>query len=318
MMRKWLLMLAVMSLTPQGTRALEIDPLVDIYGSLRPEVVFRSPEGGERVRRMADRYSRVGLKGRVEVPQSTIFGFYKYERRVSANDGEDDGAVRGDHNELRQVHVGIGNGLGTLTIGRHYGLYYDVIDDEIDRHRSHYSDAIVFGDLFVSNAVLYQSPSGPVQGGVLVEFNDADATGAPVDERIEFATSLADRGFSLHLGYVNSPAHDGLFGVAGSYGVDGWKAAGVYQRFKRSSAQTDKLWSGSIDLDVTPVNGVRLAFTRKLDGLDPDLDETVLTGGADHRFTDQFVMWVEYAKKSTKVAQAGDEAAVVMGLRLDF
>ena len=32
-------------------------------------------------------------------------------------------------------------------MGRHYGLYHDYVDDELDRHRSHYSNAIVFGDL---------------------------------------------------------------------------------------------------------------------------------------------------------------------------
>ena len=95
---------------------------------------------------MDDGYSRVGLKGKVELSE-TSWGFYRYERRVSANDGQSDGAVRGDNNELREVHVGIGGTFGTLAIGRHYGLYYDVIDDELDRHRSHYSDAIVFGDL---------------------------------------------------------------------------------------------------------------------------------------------------------------------------
>ena len=72
--------------------------------------------------------------------------------------------------------------------GRHYGLYYDYIDDELDRHRSHYSDAIVFGDLFVPNSLTYRSPA--VAGGslgLLVEFNDADERGESIDERLELA-----------------------------------------------------------------------------------------------------------------------------------
>ena len=52
------------------------------------------------MRRMDDGYSRVGVHGETELDDGWA-GFYRYERRVSANDGEDDGAVRGDHNELR-------------------------------------------------------------------------------------------------------------------------------------------------------------------------------------------------------------------------
>ena len=80
-------------------------------------------------------------------------------------------------------------------IGRHYGLYYDYIDDEIDRHRSHYSDAIVFGDLFVPNSLTYRSPA--VAGGslgLLVEFNDADERGESIDERPRIGRHLSRRG----------------------------------------------------------------------------------------------------------------------------
>ena len=60
--------------------------LVTIYGSLRPEMIIRSPKNGERARRMDDGYSRLGVKGETELGEG-LRGFYKYERRVSANDG---------------------------------------------------------------------------------------------------------------------------------------------------------------------------------------------------------------------------------------
>ena len=181
-MRKWIVPLLLVHLGASQTGAYEVNEMVNIYASLRPEVIFRSAEGGDAVRRMDDGYSRVGLKGHVDLSE-TLWGYYKYERWVSANDGQDDGVVSADNTELREVHVGIGGRLGTLAIGRHYGLYYDVIDDELDRHRSHYSDAIVFGDLFVSNALLYLTPDrGPFQGGLLVELNDADRAGR-IDRR---------------------------------------------------------------------------------------------------------------------------------------
>ena len=44
----------------------EIDPMLENYGSLGPEVIFRPPASGDAVRRMDDGYSRIGLRGRVE------------------------------------------------------------------------------------------------------------------------------------------------------------------------------------------------------------------------------------------------------------
>ena len=81
-------------LCPSLLAAEKLNELIDIYGSLRPEVIARFPEAGDNVRRMDDGYSRIGVKGTTELSAS-LAGFYKYERRVSANDGEDDGAVRG-------------------------------------------------------------------------------------------------------------------------------------------------------------------------------------------------------------------------------
>ena len=190
------------SMVAVGTNAHGDDEeLLVFFGSLRPEAIAVSRENGDLARRMDDGYSRIGARWT---------GFYRYERRVSANDGESDGAARADRNELRQVHVGVRGRLGSVSIGRHYGLYYDFIDDELDRHRSHYSDAIIFGDLFVSNAVVYRSPvweHGTF--GVLVELNDSNASGDAVDERIELAGTTHFAGTAIHLGYVHSPNHDG-------------------------------------------------------------------------------------------------------------
>lgn len=118
--------LVILVLSVSRTGAEDGSYLIKIYGSIRPEIIGRFPEGGDGVRRMDDGYSRVGVKGRAALTES-LSGFYKYERRVSANDGEDAGAVRGDHNELRQVHAGIRGNFGSLSIGRHYGLYYDYL-----------------------------------------------------------------------------------------------------------------------------------------------------------------------------------------------
>ena len=41
-------------------------------------------------------------------------------------------------------------------------------------------------------------------------------------------------------------------------------------------------------------------------------------GGADHRYNEHFTFWVEYFRKTTKVKQAGDESAFVIGMRFDF
>ncbi len=296
----------------------ELEDLIQIYGSLRPEAIARHPEGGEGIRRMDDGYSRVGLKGTADLT-GKLTGFYKYERRVSANDGQSDGAVRGDNNELRQVHVGLSGEFGSVSIGRHYGLYYDYIDDELDRHRSHYSDAIIYSDLFVSNAVVYRSPVDKgFSVGVLVELNDADGQGNSIDERVEFAGTFQQGGFSVHGGYVKSPAHDGLIGAAASYQFGTITATGVYQKFDRSATVENTLLSGALDVDVSPINRVRLSVTSNKEKNSPDLDEIYIIVGVDHRFSDQFLAFIEYFKKSTEVAQASDESAWVFGFRFDF
>ena len=83
---------------------------------------------------------------------------------------------------------------------------------------SHYSDAIDFSDLFVSNALVYSSPElGVFNFGALIEFNDADAQGDAVDERFEVAGTFRHQALAVHAGYVKSPVHDGLFGLAASY-----------------------------------------------------------------------------------------------------
>ncbi|MBT3602470.1 MAG: porin [Candidatus Latescibacteria bacterium] len=294
------------------------DKLITPYGSLRPEVIARFPESGDQVRRMDDGYSRVGIKGNAVLTE-TLTGFYKYERRVSANDGQDDGAVRSDNNELRQIYAGLKGDFGSFSIGRHYGLYYDYIDDEIDRHKSHYSDAIIFGDLFVSNSLLYQSPQiGLFNFGVLVELNDADAQGNTIDERVEVAATFRYQDFALHAGYVNAPTHDGLFGAAASYKFNAITIAGVYQKFQFANNQDQSLLSLAVDTDLTPRNHLRLAATSTQIDSNKNLEAVVILAGADHKFSDHFLAYIEFFNRTSEVTQPGDESALITGFRFDF
>ena len=284
--------------------------LLQVYGSLRPEIIGRLPEDGDLVRRMDDGYSRIGVKGRTTLT-GELYGFYTYERRVSANDGQADGAVRSDNNELRQVYVGIDGGFGALSIGRHYGLYYDYIDDELDRHRSHYSDAIVFGDLFVSNAVVYRSPSlGGGDFGMLVELNDTDEGGEPIGERVELAATWRHRDLAVHTGYVHSPFHDGLFGLASSYQYRSLKLTGVYQK----KVEANQLISLALDAELGPRNKVRLAATVE----DAAQNELYLIAGGDHILSVHFLAFVEYFRKSTQSARLDNGSALLGGFRFDF
>ena len=288
--------------------------LATLYGSIRPEIIGRFPESGDNVRRMDDGYSRVGVKGRTELSDD-LSGFYLYERRVSANDGQDDGAVRAGNDELREVYVGLEGRLGSVSIGRHYGLYYDHIDDELDRHRSHYSDAIVFGDLFVPNSLTYRSPA--VAGGslgLLVEFNDADERGESIDERLELAGTYRAGALALHAGYVSSPLHDGLLGVATSFAFQRVRCAAVFQ----ASKDRDNLVSLAVDVDLDSHHTARLAVTSVTDQTDANVDEVYVVAGADRRFSEHFLAFVEFFRKSTDPVGADDESALVYGFRFDF
>ncbi len=220
---------------------------------------------------------------------------------------------------MRQVHVGISGNFGSISIGRHYGLYYDYIDDELDRHRSHYSDAIVFGDLFVSNSLVYQSPKfGGVNFGVLIELNDADTQGKSVDERVEIAGTFSAHDFSIHAGYVHSPFHNGLFGIASSYRYRSLNFVGVYQKIENPKSGKNTLVSLAVDVDLTSLNRVRMAVTLKQNKSNANLDEVYVILGGDHRFSKHFLAFVEFFRKSTKTAQPGDESALITGFRFDF
>jgi len=298
--------------------ASEANDLIKIYGSIRPEMIAFFPEDGDLLRRMDDGYSRIGVKGTTELSDE-LSGFYKYERRVSANDGEDDGAVRGDNNELRQVHAGLRGNFGSVSIGRHYGLYYDYIDDELDRHRSHYSDAIVFGDLFVSNSLVYRSRSFErFDFGVLVELNDADERGNAIDERFEIAGTFRHRQLSIHAGYVHSPFHDGLLGVASSCRYRSLNVAAVYQRLERVQNSEERLISLAVDADLTSSNRIRLAVTSKQNKRDGDFDEIYILLGGDNQFSEHFLAFVELFRKSTAQSQPGDGSALIAGFRFGF
>jgi len=276
MKKLWPFALPLLLLFFSNSGASEASDLVKIYGSLRPEVIAFFPEDGDLLRRMDDGYSRIGVKGSTKLSEK-LSSFYKYERRVSANDGEDDGAVRGDHNELRQVHAGLSGNFGSVSIGRHYGLYYDYIDDELDRHRSHYSDAIVFGDLFVSNSLVYRSRSfEKFDFGILVELNDADEQGNAIDERFEIAGTFRHRQLSIHAGYVHSPFHNGLLGLASSYRYRSLNVAAVYQQIERTNNSEEQLVSLAVDAHLTSSNGVRLAVISKQNKKDANFDETYI------------------------------------------
>ncbi len=291
------------------------DELLDFFGSLRPEAIAVSREDGDLARRMDDGYSRIGVRGQTDL--GTWTGFYRYERRVSANDGESDGAARADRNELRQVHVGVRGKQGSLSIGRHYGIYYDYIDDELDRHRSHYSDAIVFGDLFVSNAVVYRSPDLPYGNfGILVELNDADGNGDAVEERVELAGTARFAGTSLHLGHVLSPDHDGLFGAAVSRPVGAFSVTAVFQQVDRGAAD-ERLLSLALDAKISQTRTARVAVTQRSDSPDADRDDLYLIAGADQRLSQNLLTFLEVSVRSADGAGA-DESALVAGFRFDF
>lgn len=305
----------------QSLWAFELTDNIDLYGSLRPEIIVRTLEGQDTVRRMDDGYSRIGLKGSLPIGEG-MDGFFKAERRVSANDGEDDGAVRADNNEFRQVHVGLRSGLGSISIGRHYGVYYDVIDDEIDRHRSHYSDAVVFGDLFVSNSAVLSSPTFKLAGDLklngtlLVEFNDTNASGNAENERVELALGFGLQDFKLNLAYVDAPAHDGLLGASFSWSMSNFTLAGTAQQKSLLITGEDQLFSLALDIDFNSANRLRFSAT----GLRPDggNDTDLFLIGIDHRFPKYVVAYIEAFNRSSDVALATDEQAAIMGLHINF
>jgi len=108
----------------------------------------------------------------------------------------------------------------------------------------------------------------------------------------------------VHAGYVKSPVHDGLFGLAASYQHGSFKLAGVYQQ----RIDAHKLYSIALDAALNDHNKARVSLTIN----DADPSEVYLIAGADHVFSGHFLAFAELFRRSS------DESALVFGFRFDF
>ena len=175
----------------------------------------------------------------------------------------------------------------------------------------------MFGDLFVSNAVVYRSPDlSHGNFGILVELNDADGNGDAVEERVELAGTARFAGTSLHLGYVLSPNHDGLFGAALSHPIGALNIAAVFQQLDHGAAD-ERLLSLAVDTKISETRTARVAVTQRSDSPDADLDDLYLIAGADQRLSRDLLVFLEGFVRAADGAGA-DETALVAGFRFDF
>ena len=134
----------------------------------------------------------------------------------------------------------------------------------------------------------------------MIEFNDADDQGKSTDERIELAGTLRRDNAAVHAGYVSSPVHQGLYGIAATYDYRWARLAGVFQAIERAGGGEETLVSIALDAEVDPQHSVRMALMSKQDQDDSNLDQLFVIIGGDHRFSEQYFVFAELFKKSTE------------------
>lgn len=122
----------------------------------------------------------------------------------------------------------------------------------------------------------------------------------------------------MHAGYVNSPNHDGLYGVAASYDYRWARLEGVHQAIERAGGSEETLVGVALDAEVDSRHSLRVALTAKQDKENSDLDPVFIIVGGEHRFSDHVLVFAELFRKSSERSQPQDESALINGIRFDF
>ena len=119
----------------------------------------------------------------------------------------------------------------------------------------------------------------------------------------------------LHAGYVNSPVHDGLFGLALSHPVLRATVTGIFQSLAGTVDQ--RMVSLAVDAPLGGDRSARIAVVSRTDSPDQRRDDLSVIGGVDQRLSSHLLVFVELFVRDSDATGVG-ESAGVSGLRFDF
>jgi len=296
-----------------GAAALVLAPVfasadTTLYGSLRMEYDFVSPDGGDDFDKIQNRSSRIGVKFDQKWGKNKVFG--KAEFAIDKNSY--------DFGGKRYMYLGVEGAFGTALAGRAPAPYYTYVLERADFWNGNYSSYSTIdptGDK-APNAIAYITPDfgGFTAAVAMVTLNGTyvDANKDTVDEDNSFhiAAGYASKMFNVGVSYqnLNSKASEmSAIGIGGDVTFSGFTLGATYE-------------SGDDDLDDNEALNVyakyKMGSTVLMAGYgneeEGEDDYDTFSLGVQHNFTKTFRVYAEYNTKDDV------QDAVMLGARLDF
>jgi predicted porin len=292
-----------------------------LYGSARGSINYVDPDstnftdddGDDNYWQLQNNSSRLGVRGSEDLGGG-LSAIYQYEFGVNLMDGSNGGVGGG-----RPHVLGLRGGFGTVSIGRQWTPYYNVMGIT-DIFNNSFSFANYKGPFRISSSLMYSSPDF---AGLKWE-SMANATGfdGGADEQDidthSFGLNYANAGFTAGGAYFKDDV-DGerLWGVALGYGADVWSVAATYNNVDNNDdlfELDDYMVAGSYSFGS---NIIRASWA--LNDYDEGGDVNFWQVGWQYNFSPRTRLWLEYVGvDADDDVPVTESSAVSLGMRHDF
>lgn len=257
--------------------------------------------------------SRLGVRGSEDLGGG-LSAIYQYEFGVDLMDGSAGGVGGG-----RPHVLGLRGGFGTVSIGRQWTPYYNVmgLNDIFNNGRSF---ANYPGPFRVSSTLVYSSPDfAGLKAEAMASADGYD--GPPNEQDIDthsFGVSYANAGFTAGGAYFKDDV-DGerLFGAALGYGADVWSIGFTFNRYENNNEifeLDDYMVAGSYSFGS---NIVRASWA--LNDYEEGGEVNFWQLGWQYNFSPRTRLWLEYVGvDADDDVPNTEQSAVSLGMRHDF
>lgn len=292
-----------------------------LYGSARGSIDYVDPNGTDftdddeeaNFWELTNVSSRLGVRGSEDLGGG-LSAIYQYEFGIDLMDGSGSGVGGG-----RPHVLGLRGGFGTVSIGRQWTPYYNVmgITDIFNNGRSF---ANYSGPFRVSSSLMYSSPD--FMGLKVEAMASADGYGGNPDEQDvdthSFGASYSNAGFTAGGAYFKDDVVGRrLWGVALGYGADVWTIGATYNNISNNDEifeMEDYMIAGSYSFGS---NIIRASWA--LNDYDNAGDVNFWQLGWQYNFSPRTRLWLEYVGvDADDDVPATENSAVSLGMRHDF
>ncbi|UJF17485.1 porin [Vibrio sp. SS-MA-C1-2] len=223
-------------LLPAGAMASQ----VDIYGLIQMDYGYHEQETHAGVNthdwELESRASRFGIKGDVDVPDTSLKAIYKYEFGLNV-----DGSNTSSQVDLvqRDTFFGLaGQNWGSVKFGRYSSATKQVMHtkaggiDLFDNQTNADYDYVFVGDDRVSNLISYQTPTilGGLQWTMIIQPGEgSEGDNGPADGISTALTYSTSKTWAVGLAYNNNINDTDIIKLTGKYHVGAFEFGAAYQ-----------------------------------------------------------------------------------------